>query len=260
MPVMDERTENRVSPPGTEEWPPDNLPPEACSPQLRRRVLRLVPYFASLDAAELDQVNRVFRSHHMQRGETLTAEGETATTLYVIVSGRVKLTSLSASGAEHVLDVLGPGDSFGALPILGQERNDNGAEALTGGCLLMISSSEFAGLITTLPTVAVAVIEDVSARLRNAQERLKEATTAPVEARLASMLLTLSERFGEKTPSGRTLGVPLRQEELAALTGTTTETVNRTLAIWRNAGWVRTGRLRIELTDLAALKSATEHA
>ncbi|MFA5552553.1 MAG: Crp/Fnr family transcriptional regulator [Trueperaceae bacterium] len=214
---------------------------------MRRHVLTLVPYFVGLSEQDLEGVHSAFNARHMLKGTTLVAAGDPAETLFVIVSGRVKLVANDAEGNDHVLDVRGPGDSFGALPILGQASNEHRVEALTGGCVLVTSTAEFGDLVTSFPSVAVAVLEDVSRRLREAQGRLQAATSSSVEARLAATLLTLSARFGTDTPDGRTLGVPLSQEELAALVGSTLESVNRVLASWRRGGLVITGRLKVTL-------------
>lgn len=240
---------------GPDGWPEDGLPPQACSLELRKHVLSLVPYFSGLDEAALERVHAAFHATHLTRGSVIVTEAEPAEAFYVIASGRVKLTQATAGGAEHLLDVLGPGDSFGALPLLGQARHDASAEALTGGCLLVTSASEFGELVTAFPRVAVAVLEDVSARLRDAQARLRDAAGSTVEARLAASLLTLSSRLGEPLETGgRSLGAPLSQEDLAALAGSTLETINRVLAQWRARGLVETGRRRIVLLDPEALR------
>lgn len=238
-----------LSPSRAVDWPPDDLTPQQCSPELRRHVLTLVPYFTGLEEAELEEVHGTFKARHMLAGDSLVAAGDPADTLYVIVSGRVKLVADGPSGDELVVDVLGPGDYFGALPLLGQTANEQRVEAITGGCVLVTGTEQFGSLVTKFPSVAVAVLEDVSGRLRSVQARLQEATSAPVEARLASTLLTLSARFGADTGEGRTLGAPLSQEDLAALVGTTLETVNRILAAWRRKGWVATGRLKLMILE-----------
>lgn len=252
---MDEGTRKQLSHTAGTDWPPDDLSPAQCSPELRRHVLTLVPFFGGLEAQQLEEVHAAFSARHMLPGTTLISAGDPAETLYVIVSGRVKLVSDGPNGTEHVVDVLGPGDSFGALPLLGQATNDQRAEALTGGCVLVTSTGEFGALVTRFPSVAVAVLEDVSGRLRSAHTRLQGAAAASVEARLASTLLTLSSRFGARTDEGLTLGAPLSQEDLAALVGTTLETVNRVLATWRRQGWVTTGRLKLVIKDEEALRA-----
>lgn len=244
-----------------EPWPPDGVSPQACTIDMRRHVLGSVAYFAALDEAGLDRVHAAFTAVPMTAGEVVLAEGERAERFRVIASGRVKLNQSTAAGGQHLHDVLGPGGSFGALPLLGQERNEAGAEALTGGCLLVTSAEEFGGLVREFPQVAVAVLEDVSARLRDAQARLRDAGSATVEARLASALLMLSQRLGQpREAGGRTLGAPLSQEDLAALSGSTLETVNRVLAQWRAADLVSTGRRRVTLEDVPALQAVAEGA
>jgi len=213
----------------------------------------MVPYFSTLDDADLAAVHAVFRAVPMTSGHTVLDAGAPPERLFVLASGRVKLISTSARGGEHVVEVLGPGEAFGALPVLGAPSNDVAAVALTSGCLLVTSAEQFAGLVASLPRVALAVLDDVGGRLRDARVRLRQASGAPVEARLAAALLTLSARLGEDQDDGRTLGAPLSQEDLAALAGTTLETVNRILARWRRSGWLRTGRRLVVLRDVDAL-------
>ncbi|MFO7546260.1 MAG: Crp/Fnr family transcriptional regulator [Trueperaceae bacterium] len=237
------------------DWPADDLPPEACTLDLRRRVLAMVPYFAGLNEDDLSTVHAAFRAVPMAAGASVVDAGAPAERLFVLASGRVKLVTATPAGAEHVVDVLGPGDAFGALPLLGAPANDVAAVALTSGCLLVTSAEQFASLVTGLPRVALAVLADVSDRLQDAHARLRRASGAPVDARLAAALLTLSARLGEPEADGRTLGAPLSQEDLAALAGSTLETVNRILSRWRKRGWVRTGRRRVVLRDVAALEA-----
>jgi CRP/FNR family transcriptional regulator, nitrogen oxide reductase regulator len=244
-------------PRGAHDWPADDLPPEACTLDLRRRVLAMVPYFAGLNDDELSIVHAAFRAVPMAAGANVVAAGAPAESLFVLASGRVKLVSVTPTGGEHVVDVLGPGDAFGALPLLGAPDNDAAAVSLTSGCLLVTSAEAFAGLVTSLPGVALAVLEDVSGRLQDAHARLRRASGAPVDARLAAALLTLSARLGRSEADGRTLGAPLSQEDLAALAGSTLETVNRVLSRWRERGWVRTGRRRVVLRDIAALEAVS---
>lgn len=241
---------------GADGWPVDGLGPGACTIAMRRRVLASVPYFTALDEGALDLVHASFHAVPMRPGTVLVAEGEEADRFHVIASGRVKLQETTPAGGVHILDVLGPGGSFGALPLLGQTHNEVGAEALTSGCLLTASAEEFGATVRAFPSVALAVLEAVASRLRDAQVRLRDAGTSSVEARLARSLLTLSGRIGQPDPAagGRTLGAPLSQEDLAALTGSTLETVNRILAQWRARGLVTTGRRRLVLLDLAALR------
>lgn len=235
-------------------FPPDGLTPEACTPDLRRRMLHHVRYFAALTHAELDEVNAIFRAVPMGAGDVLVTAGDAAERFFVTLSGRVKLSNPTPAGVEHVQDILGPGDAFGALPLLGYGANEATAEGMTDGCLLVTSAEAFGGLVTRFSSVATAVLEDVSDRLRDAHGRLRGAFGVPVEARLAAALLTLSARLGDDVDGGRTLGAPLSQEDLAALTGTTLESVNRVLAKWRRRGWVTTARRRLELRDIGALE------
>ncbi|HEY6075159.1 MAG TPA: helix-turn-helix domain-containing protein, partial [Anaerolineales bacterium] len=78
------------------------------------------------------------------------------------------------------------------------------------------------------------------------------------EARLAGILMVLSAKFGKRRDVGLLIEVPLTREDLAAMTGTTTESASRVLSQFRKDGLIRSGRQWIALRDLEGLKMIAE--
>ncbi len=117
--------------------------------------------------------------------------------------------------------------------------------------MLQLPAWEFTRLLGAHPALALAVIGDLGARLREAEARILDLETEGVEARLARALLRLAGR----TPAAAPPSVALTRQDLADLAGTTLSTASRTLAAWHRRGIVAALRERVTILDRAALAS-----
>jgi CRP-like cAMP-binding protein len=227
---------------------------------VRVRALGRAPMFAELQPDALADVDRHTRTVAFQEGELIYHAGDRAERLFVVVTGAVKLTRVSAEGREVLTDVLVSGEFLGALPALGQERYAETARALTPACVLVFGARDVDALLRRHPTVAVATLTAVSARLAGAQAAIERFTTAPVDQRLATVLLLLADKLGEPDRGGVLLQAPLTREDLAAMTGAVPETVSRVLSAWRRRGLLDAGRRWVRLRDEPALAALAASA
>jgi CRP/FNR family transcriptional regulator, nitrogen oxide reductase regulator len=229
------------------------IEPHACSVDLRLKILRRVPFFARLPADTVAEVNRLFREHGYTAGEAIYFAGDPARRLYVIATGKVKLMRPTLQGQEILLDLLVPGEFFGSLSVLGDETYPDTAEAQTSCCALTIAAEDFQTILSRHPAVLLAVLEVVSGRLKKAHEMVKQLSADPVERRIASALLTLAEKVGEPQGGAVLIQTPLSRQDLAAMTGATTETVSRVMSQFRKGGLIRSGRQWIAISDRGRL-------
>jgi CRP-like cAMP-binding protein len=172
----------------------------------------------------------------------------------------VKLIRHTLDGQERVLDLLMPGDFFGTLPVMGETTYPDTAQAHTFCCVLSISAQDFQTILARYPAVSLSLLEIVSDRLRAARELLHESTAAPVESRIASLLLRLAERAGEERDEGWLIQMPLARQDIADMLGITVETASRALSQFRKDGVIRSGRRWIAIVDrdrLAAIARQT---
>ncbi len=211
------------------------------------------PMFAGLDPAALEEVNGLCRSVGFEEGEPVYHAGDPAERLYVVAIGKVKLSRVGGDGREVLTDLASPGDFLGALPALGQERYAETGRALTPACLLVFDSRSIDRILQRHPEVAVATLEAVSGRLALSRETVHRLSTGTVEHRLAAVLGLLAERVGEPDGGGILLQVPLTREDLAGMTGSTPETVSRTLSSMRRRGVIEAGRRWVRILDRDAL-------
>lgn len=214
------------------------------------RVLGQVPLFAGLSEAELESIDRRMVSLSWGEGDPLYTAGEQAEHLYVLASGRAKLTQHARSGQGIVTDLLAPGDLFGALSTLGQPHYTETAEALTTTCALRIDPVAFREVLGEHPDVALRVLDDVSARLAQARSDAGQRAAGTVAQRVAATLLRLADTLGQERAAGGTLlQLPLSRADLAGMTGSTPESVSRVMSQLRRDGVIDSGRRWTSVLD-----------
>lgn len=231
----------------------EDIDQHTCSIDLRLKLLGRVPFFAPLAPAELAEVNELFREDGYRAEEYIYFTGDPATRLYVVAAGKIKLLRHSLEGKDVVLEVLGPGDLLGSLAALGDAEYADTAQAQTGVCVLGIAAEDFQRVLQRYPAVALKVLELTAARLQGAHDAIRQLSAEPVERRIAAALLKLAAKLGEQKPEGLLIQMPLSRQDIAAMTGATTETASRILSQFRKAGLIESGRQWISLKDPAAL-------
>ena len=181
--------------------------------------------------------------------------------MYMMVRGKVKLTLVHPDGQEVIVQVIGPGDAFGAVAALGGARYPVSAEAGEAVEALEWDGAISAQLFMKYPALAVNALRIVAARMQEVQARLSEQVADRVEQRLAQALLRLIGHAGRAVEGGVLLDLPLTRRDLAALAGTTLYTASRVLSRWRSLGLVAGGRKRVVVRDphrLAALAAGEQ--
>lgn len=145
-------------------------------------------------------------------------------------------------------DVLAPGVAFGVAAV------ETGAEALSAGHVLLLAPDAWERNAARDPSLNVRFAASVGYRIARLQKKLEQVSRAGVEARVAATLTELASDHGTPCPGGIRLDVPLSQEDLARLAGTTRETCSSLVAEFARRGFVRGGRLRgMVITDSASL-------
>ena len=199
--------------------------------QLRRTAL-----FKALDEAELEALARIARGRAFAEGAVIFRKGDAASGLYVVVRGRVKISSGSRDGREIVLNLLGPGEVFGEVALIDGGERTAEAAACEPVRVLVFDRGPLIALLEDNPALMLRMLVTLTSRLRWVSDRLEDAVFLGLPARMAKRLLFLGEHFGVDVERGRRLTVSLPQRELASHMNVARETVNRLLQEWRDAG------------------------
>lgn len=186
------------------------------------------------------------------KGEVLFHEGDPGDTLHVIDKGHVAIRVSTPLGDVATLTILGPQDAFGEQALLTAEsRRTASAIAMDTVETRALHRREFAALVHDHSEVAGALIELLAEQVRRLSDRLTEALFVAAETRVARRVLELASVFGGEVP----ITIPVTQDDIAAMAGTTRPTANRALKACAEAGALTISRGRIDVLDLAALKS-----
>jgi CRP-like cAMP-binding protein len=205
--------------------------------------LAQVPLFAELQPVEIERLGANLRRRRYAKGEAVVLRGDPGTTLYVIESGRANVVITSPKGQEAILNVLGPGDFFGDIALLdGRPRTADVIAAETSR-MLLLERSAFIRAIEESPRLALGLLAALAGRLRYDVDLLEEALLHDVPARLAKVLLRLSNPPSRSHDQAGPIPIRLTQTELAGLAGASRESVNRCLRLFEDSGIVhRNGR------------------
>jgi CRP/FNR family cyclic AMP-dependent transcriptional regulator len=213
-----------------------------------------IGFLAALDPEQSEALRehgivRVFR-----KGQAVFHQGGSSDRVVVLLSGRVKVSSVTEEGKEIVLAFRGPGDLLGELSALDGEPRSASVEAIEPVEALAIPASDFRSYLISHPEVALLLLRMLSRRLRDADRKRVEYGAHDTVGRVAARLVELAERYGEPVKRGLQIGLPISQEELAGWTGASREAVSKALQTLRKVGWVVTERRRITVLDIEALR------
>ena len=221
----------------------------------RSETLTRVPIFSGLTEAELAFLAQHTVPRRFSAGESVFAEGEPCTGLYVVESGHVRIFKSSASGREHVLSIEGPGSSVAELPVFDGGNYPASVTAVDDATLLFVSKQDFQSLCLTHPQVSLKVLRVVGARLRRLVGIIEELSFTTVRHRLAALLVRLAKASGERSRDGIKIALPANNQELASQIGTVRELVSRNLSRFQSEGMLKIEGRNVTVTDLKALEA-----
>ena len=207
-----------------------------------------------LDEGDRRELEARAGRRRFKAGSTLTHEGAPGSEVFVLVSGRVKVTVTTPEGREIVLQFCGPGELVGEFSVIDRGSRSGTAEALEPVEALAISAAEFRAMIEKRPGFALALLRSLVRRFRDADRMRVEFAAAQTLGRVAARLIELVERHGEPFDGGIAITLPLSQDELAGWTGSSREAVAKALHTLRDLGYIRTERRRIVVLDEEELR------
>jgi CRP-like cAMP-binding protein len=209
-----------------------------------RGLLRSVPIFAGLDGASADALERLASWRNFEEGAVIVSEADPGDALYVLARGKVKVVLYGESGREVILSIFNkPGDFFGEMALLDHEPRSATVMAAESSTLLALSRTDFRAHVDRHPSIALEVLTELSRRLRRADAIIGDLALLDVFGRLAAKLRELASADGEETEAGVVIRERPTQAEIAAMIGTSRETVSRALSeLARRGDVVMTGR------------------
>jgi CRP/FNR family transcriptional regulator, cyclic AMP receptor protein len=217
-------------------------------------LLARVPLFSALAEEELSHVAAVAVPRTFASYQVVFREGDTSDTCYVIRSGHVRAVRGHMDGRSITLAQFGPGDFFGELAMLDEEKRSATIETLEDTEAIAILGADMRRLLRDHPDIAVKLIAALGRRLRETNERLARQSFQTVQSRVATALAQLVEAARAEGAGESDVLITSTQAELAQLAGSSRESASRFLAVLERAGIITQGRGKLTVHNPAALE------
>jgi CRP-like cAMP-binding protein len=214
-------------------------------------ILRKVPLFSQLAAPDLDRVAEISRERAYPRNSVILFEDDPGDALYVVAQGQVKVVLIGEDGREVILSVMGEGEFFGEMALIDDEPRSAHVIAMEDSSPLVIRREDFQELLAQTPGIALALLRELSRRLRRVDEKVGSLVLLDVNGRVAQLLLDLADEAGSERITRR-----LTHHTIAQMIGSSRETVSRTMRELVDKGFIQVSRREILIRDRAALEAS----
>lgn len=216
------------------------------------------PEPASADGGPLAGAFAAGRRQRLRPGTVLFTEGDASSRVVLLLSGRVKVSTVSGEGQETVLSFRGPGDILGDLSALDGEDHVATVTMIEDGEALIVPAARFIAELEEQPGLGLALARQLAVRLRDADRKRAEFLALDVAGRVAQRLTELAAAYGQPTDTGILIDLALSQRELAGWVGASREAVNKALAQLEAADLVASEGRRLVVRDLEGLRHRAE--
>ncbi len=197
-------------------------------------VLRNVPLFSGLDELELDKLSKVAGRRRVLRGGMIVRAGDMTDSLYILLSGRAKVTNSDQEGREIILAWLGPGEFFGEMGLIDSSPRSASVVAVEPCELLNIGRDVFHRCMQDNFQVALKLMQILVLRLRNADRKIESLALLDVYGRVAHLLLDLSVDEDGK----RVVKKKMSKQNMAKMIGASREMVSKVMRDLELSGYI----------------------
>lgn len=215
--------------------------------------LQAIPLFRHLGDEELRALAALLRERVFSKGTVIVAQGDPGDTLFLIADGQVKVAVFGEDGREVILSVLSEGGFFGEMALLDDEPRSAHVIAMTDASLWQLRREDFRVWLGASPELAIALLRELSRRLRRADETIASLALLDVNGRIAHLLLEMAREEG-----GGRITRGLTHATIAQMVGASRETVSRTMKSLAIQGVIVMNRREIVLKDPDQLRTAAK--
>ncbi len=218
-------------------------------------LLKHCDLFERLPPEELRALEAVAQFRRFPAGSPVYLPSDAARAVLLLTAGRVKICQLTPDGRELILALIDPGELFGELALFDATARQELAETLEPSSLVALPGEAVVQLVNRHPTLSVGITRLVGLRRRRIEQRLRNLVFQPLRSRLIHLVQELVERYGRPTPEGTLIDVRLSHQNLAAIVGSSRESVTLGLGELVSQGLVARQGRRLIVADRQRLAS-----
>lgn len=220
----------------------------------KRQIFQRHFLFGKLSPAEIDTLISYARVERYRGGREIFAKGSPGQSLMAVLSGSVKISSLSADGKEVVLAIYDEGDIFGEMSVLDGGERSADATAMSDCELLVLSRRDILPVLESRADLCMILLRMLCDRLRKTSEQVEDVMFRHLESRVAKALLQLVERVGLRALNSPSVELHVSQRELGSMAGGSRESVNKILQNWHRRGLIDISKGSIMIRNVEAIE------
>ena len=200
--------------------------------------LKYVPIFSDLGEDQLNKIAIMGSFHNYENDSVILFEREKSEGLFIIAEGKVKVSRFSYDGREVILTILNESDIFGEMSILDGHPRSATVTAIEDSEVFIIKKADFLKLLKNNHDVAIAMLQELTRRLRGADMKIEALSTKDAKGKIATVLIQLADEIGRIKHGQVEIEKLPYQYNLANMAGTSRESISRTLHSFANNGFV----------------------
>jgi CRP/FNR family transcriptional regulator, cyclic AMP receptor protein len=220
----------------------------------KRRIFEQHFLFGKLSLDEIDKLLTYSRVERYPAGQEIFAKGSPGNSVMLVLRGSVRISSISLTGKEFVLNIISAGEIVGEIALLDGGERSGDAIAMDDCELLVLNRRDFLPFLENRADICLMLIRVLCHRLRRTSEQVEDVLFRDLEGRIAKALLQEAERTCRPDLGRRPVEIHMSQNDLAHIVGSSRESVNKQLQAWHRAGFIDLSKGSIVIRDLAALK------
>ena len=210
--------------------------------------------FCDVATPALAAINTAKFSTAYPKGATLFVEGESPRGVFILCSGRAKLTTSSTEGKTLILRIAGPGEILGVSAAILGKPYEVSAETMEPAQVNFIRHTDFLAILRSYPDVCMRAAEQLSTKYQQAQREVRALGLSQTTSEKLARLILEWSADGEETARGIRVKVLLTHEEIGQMLGTTRETVTRLLGNFRRKRLISVSGASVYVTQRDALQ------
>ena len=201
--------------------------------------LQKIRLFEQLPAADIEFLEAHSRSRTFPRNTPVYFPEDAADCVFVLVEGRIRLSSITSDGKEGILALIEPGELFGELAILGSDVREEHARCVENSKVVSIRREAIESVLLRNAHLSLSITRLMGLRRQRIERRLRHLLFRSSRERLAGLLCELAEQYGRKVSDGILIDIRLSHQDLAGLVGTSRESATLTLGELRREHLIR---------------------
>ena len=198
--------------------------------------LGTIPLFQWVNAEDLRSIAELLIERRYPKNAMIVEEGLPGDYMYILRSGRVKVTKGSEDGREKIMDFFETGSFFGEMALLDDAPRSASVRTLEPVTLLALSRRDFLKLLRGSPDLALSLIQELTRRLRDTDEQAASVSFQRVQERAKGLFKRIARPESEF--EGRCVTPKLTHQQIADMIGTSRETVTRAVKELKSCGWL----------------------